>query len=129
MGFLDTIAAALPKEQAAAGQAGLPGALRQLIEHDSGGIGGLAERFRSAGLGQIVESWIGNGANRPVAPQEVGRALGDEQVGKMARQTGLSSSELLPLLARYLPTIVDRLTPQGKTPEPASRVEAAGQDH
>ena len=117
MSFLDTILDQLPQEHANAGPGGLGGAVQQLIERDSGGLGGLAERFRNAGLGHLVDSWIESGANRPASPQDVHQALGDQQVEKMAAQTGMSKSELLPLLARYLPAIIDRLTPQGKLPQ------------
>ena len=117
MSLFDTILSALPQEHADAGQGGLGGAFQQLIQKDSGGVGGLVNQFRSAGLGHLVDSWIGNGPNQPIAPQQVHRALGDEQVDRMADRTGMSKGELLPLIAQFLPTVIDRLTPQGKIPQ------------
>jgi uncharacterized protein YidB (DUF937 family) len=81
------------------------------------GVGDLLQRFQAAGLGHVADSWVGNGPNQPINPEDLHRALGDEQVQSMARQSGMSTSQLLPLLARYLPTIVDRMTPNGQLPQ------------
>jgi uncharacterized protein YidB (DUF937 family) len=77
----------------------------------------LRQRLQDAGLGHVVDSWVGNGPNQPVSPQELHRALGDEQVDDMARQSGMPASRLLPLLAQALPLIVDRMTPNGQMPQ------------
>jgi uncharacterized protein YidB (DUF937 family) len=84
------------------------------------GLGDLLQRFQGAGLGHVAESWVGNGANQPISPQDLHRALGDEQIQHMARQSGMSTSQLLPLLAQYLPMIVDRMTPNGQLPQRGS---------
>jgi uncharacterized protein YidB (DUF937 family) len=77
----------------------------------------LRQRFADAGLGHVVDSWIGNGPNQQVSPEDLHRALGDEQVDNMARQSGMPASRLLPLLAQALPMIVDRMTPNGQMPQ------------
>src|SRR5262245_58193573 len=41
-----------------------------------GGLGGLLNRFQQNGLGDEINSWIGPGQNKPVAPKQVGTALG-----------------------------------------------------
>jgi len=78
------------------------------------GLSSLLDRFRSAGLENVAQSWIGHGPNQQISPDELHRALGPEQVQNMAAQSGMPASQLLPLLAQYLPMIVDRLTPQGR---------------
>ena len=80
------------------------------------GLGDLLQRFQGAGLGHAADSWVGTGPNQPISPQDLHRALGDEQVQSLARQSGMSASQLLPLLAQFLPTIVDRMTPNGQLP-------------
>ena len=114
MGFLDTILQSLPQEHAREGESGLGGAIMQMIEGQNGGIAGLVRRFQSAGLGQQINSWVNTGPNQPVAPQDVHRALGDQQVNQLADRTGMEKGELLPLLAQFLPTVIDRLTPNGR---------------
>ncbi len=120
MGILDTIMNELPQQHANAGNGGIPAALKGLLTGGGGqqgtGLGDLEAKFRSAGLGRLFASWVGNGSNQPVAPEDVHRALGPDQVQAMASQSGMSVGQLLPMLAQYLPKIVDRLTPQGQLP-------------
>lgn len=82
------------------------------------GLNGLVERFQRSGLGGIVGSWIGTGANQPVAPHQVEQALEPNEIDELSRRTGLSREQVLDELARALPTVVDRLTPQGRIPQP-----------
>jgi uncharacterized protein YidB (DUF937 family) len=55
---------------------GLVAALLQLITNRStGGFGGFIGRFRDAGLGALVDSWITRGANNPISNAQVVSAL------------------------------------------------------
>jgi uncharacterized protein YidB (DUF937 family) len=81
------------------------------------GLAGLAERFRRAGQGDTVDSWIGTGQNRPISPNQLSDALGTNTVDSLARRTGMEQQDLLSQLAAILPGIVDQLTPQGRLPE------------
>ena len=81
-----------------------------------GGIDGILDRLRQAGFGSQVDSWISRGGNETIPPQQLGSALGDDTVQKLSATSGLSVSMLLPLLASFLPQIVDMLTPHGETP-------------
>jgi uncharacterized protein YidB (DUF937 family) len=81
-------------------------------------LGGVLDRFRSAGLGHIAASWIGPGHNDPISPHDLGRVIGDELLGQMVRHSGMRSrDQLLPLLARVLPMMVDKMTPNGRVPQ------------
>jgi uncharacterized protein YidB (DUF937 family) len=46
----------------------------------------------------------------------VHEGLGQQQVQQLSQRTGMSTSQLLPLLAQFLPVIIDRLTPNGRVP-------------
>jgi uncharacterized protein YidB (DUF937 family) len=81
-----------------------------------GGIDGILDKLRQAGFGSQVDSWISRDGNETVPPQQLGAALGDDTVQKLSSSSGLSISMLLPLLAAFLPQIVDMLTPDGKAP-------------
>ncbi|MGY2050542.1 YidB family protein [Methylobacterium sp. JK268] len=80
------------------------------------GLDQLIDRFRQGGLGDVVESWIGHGQNRPIAPQQLAQALGSDTVETLSRQTGLGRDDLLSQLAQVLPGVIDGLTPQGRRP-------------
>lgn len=82
-----------------------------------GGLGGLVAAFRQKGLGDVVSQWISTGPNPPITSAQVTDALGHETLGQFAGKAGVPVPEAADLLARILPTAVDRLTPDGKLPE------------
>ena len=83
---------------------------------ETGGVDGLVDKLRAGGLDQEVDSWVSTGANHPVDPQRLGAALGPETTQRLANRTGLDINALLPLLAAFLPQLINMLTPEGKTP-------------
>lgn len=80
------------------------------------GIMGLVSRFEQAGLGNVAQSWVGNGPNQSVTPQQLHQVLGDTQVNQLAQQSNMPPHDLLSQLAQVLPQLVDRMTPQGQIP-------------
>ena len=88
-----------------------------ITKHSSGnGLAGLAQQFDQQGLGQLMQSWIGTGENRPISPDQMNQVLGREQVEQLAQQHGMQGSELSGALAKMLPQLVDKLTPKGQVP-------------
>jgi uncharacterized protein YidB (DUF937 family) len=81
-----------------------------------GGLDGLMAKLRGAGLGDAVDSWISKEDNQELDPAALGQALGPDTVGKLASGTGIDVGQLLPMLAAFLPQIVDLLTPDGTVP-------------
>jgi uncharacterized protein YidB (DUF937 family) len=86
----------------------------------SGGVGGLVSSLEQGGLGSVVASWVGNGANQSVSGQQLGQALAGTPAGQhvqdMAQKAGVDPSEILGHLAQYLPGAVNHLTPNGQVP-------------
>ena len=80
------------------------------------GLGALIEQFKRKGLGETVDTWINTGANKDVAPRDVSVVLDGDTVNELSRRTGLSRDQVLTELARMLPNVIDRLTPQGRLP-------------
>ncbi len=119
-GFLDSVGSLLD------GPGGAPKGRRAVDDDLSGGelgpvvgngLGGLLDRFRQNGRGDLMESWIGGGANKPASPHDLDQALGSGAVDELARRTGLGRDELLSQLSQTLPQVVDGLTPHGRLPE------------
>src|SRR6476620_6171781 len=54
-----------------------------------GGLGGLISSLEAHGLGDVVKSWVGSGANLPIDPNQLGAALGRETISALARHSGL----------------------------------------
>jgi uncharacterized protein YidB (DUF937 family) len=82
-----------------------------------GALGGLVSRFEQAGLGHIAQSWIGNGPNQPVSPQQLQNVFGQDQVQSMANQAGMPQQDFLSQLSQHLPNAVNGLTPNGSLPD------------
>jgi uncharacterized protein YidB (DUF937 family) len=82
----------------------------------SGGLNDLIKQLQQHGLGDAVNSWIGTGPNETVAPNDIAKALGADQINSLMAQSGLSRDELLEGLSRHLPEVVDELTPEGQVP-------------
>lgn len=82
-----------------------------------GGLGGLVSSLEQAGLGNIVQSWIGQGPNQPVSPGQLQNAFGADQVQGMAAQAGMAPHDFLSQLSRHLPNAVDQMTPNGRLPD------------
>jgi uncharacterized protein YidB (DUF937 family) len=100
----------------AASGSGLPaGGLGGLL---SGGLDDLVRQFQGAGKGDIANSWVGTGQNKPIAPADLGNVLTDEQIAFLMARTGLSREELLAGLSEHLPQAVNHLTPDGRLPTP-----------
>jgi len=126
----DKIAEMLGSAQGGAGtgQSGLGGLLGQLSGGLgaggvggllSGGIGELVDRFKQSGQADTVDSWVGTGPNKQIAPSQVEQAIGPDVLETLSTQTGLSRQELLARLSRELPNAVDKYTPQGHLPTSA----------
>lgn len=82
----------------------------------AGGLGGLLEKFKQAGLGKTADSWVGTGKNEPVSPEQVKEVVGRDQLSEMAAKLGIPVDQVAGKLLKYLPGIIDKLTPGGKLP-------------
>lgn len=89
--------------------AGSGGALR-------GGLDDLLRQFEQSGHGDATQSWVGNGNNQTVSPDDIRKTLGEDVVNSLAQQAGLSQVDLLNGLSQHLPEFVNRLTPNGRMP-------------
>jgi len=85
----------------------------------SGGLGNLIRDLQQSGQGHTVQSWIGNGPNQNIAPDDLANALGGDTLNALTQQTGLSRDEMLEGLSQFLPDLVDQLTPNGRVPTEA----------
>jgi uncharacterized protein YidB (DUF937 family) len=81
-----------------------------------GGLGGLLDKLQKGGLGDVANSWVGSGQNKPVPPGKLGPALGPDIIKTLAQRSGLSEEDITRQLSQILPGLVDKLTPQGRLP-------------
>jgi len=98
-------------------------AVLQLIQNHPGGVNGLVESFHSNGLGGMVNSWIGSGENQAVSPDQIQQVLGSGQVQALAEKLGVSPEQASSTLSQLLPTVMDKLSPNGAVPEQSNLLQ------
>jgi uncharacterized protein YidB (DUF937 family) len=85
----------------------------------SSGLDVLINQFKQNGLEGVIDSWIGTGKNQTISPPQLRQALGEERVDELSKQTGAPQDDLLSQISKYLPGIIDKLTPNGQLPKQA----------
>lgn len=100
-----------------AGKAGsLLTAVLALIQEQSGGLAGFLDRFRSAGLGDMVSKWLSGAPTQPLGADSLQSALGQNTLSSIASRTGLSVSTATSALGFMLPKLIQSLAPGGAIP-------------
>jgi uncharacterized protein YidB (DUF937 family) len=82
----------------------------------SGGLGDLLKQFQQNGQGDTANSWVSQGPNKSISPNDLAKALGADQIDSLASQSGLSRNDLLAGLSQHLPDVINHLTPDGRLP-------------
>ena len=118
-------------KKVSSGAQGAHGTMSDLMNTMGGqthaGFNNLLSTLTNNGLADQVKSWVGKDANQEVSGQQVANALGPDTMNQVAQSTGLSQSEAADHLAQTLPTVVDKLTPDGSVPDEAGLENTAGQ--
>lgn len=79
-----------------------------------GGVQGVVSQLESQGLGGTVRSWVGNGANQPISPEQLAQAFGNNgTLQELAARFGMDPQTLAQKLSQALPHAIDHLTPGG----------------
>jgi uncharacterized protein YidB (DUF937 family) len=97
--------------------------LLHMINSTPGGLSGMLQNFHDKGLGGLMSSWIGTGQNLPISADQIQHVLGSDQVKELAAKAGISPDMASSALTQLLPTLVDKLTPNGQVPQHSSILE------
>lgn len=97
--------------------------LLQMINNQPGGLPALLQSFHDKGLGGLASSWVGTGQNLPITAEQVQHVLGSDQVQQLAAKAGISSDVAGASIAQILPSLIDKLTPNGQMPEHSNLLE------
>ncbi|MCX7415718.1 MAG: YidB family protein [Planctomycetia bacterium] len=65
----------------------------------------VVKQFEEKGMRDQVDSWVRPGPNKPVDRR---------QIDELARKRNIDREQLAEVLSRYLPKIIDELTPSGQ---------------
>ncbi len=114
MGLFDNISGALGGLVGQVTAAAAPGLIAAVLAKTNlGDLNGLVTQLQQNGLGDQVKSWLGNGANIHITPDQLRAALSSDQVKQIAAHFGLPVDEALKLLAEHVPNAVDQASPNG----------------
>lgn len=114
MGLFDSVAGAVLGKLG--GEQGKMAQVAMDLFNQYGGLSGILEKFKANGMAEQVASWVGKGANLPISAEQVSSVLGNSAVAEMAAKFGITPEALSSKIAEYLPTIVDKMTPDGDVP-------------
>jgi len=67
---------------------------------------GFIDKFRSAGLGSEVASWLGRTDGAALAGPQVERALGSTALGGIASRLGIGSGVVATAIGYILPKLI-----------------------
>jgi uncharacterized protein YidB (DUF937 family) len=118
MGLLDSVIGALSGIRGSGGSGDLLPAVLGMLADDGGGPGmrELTRRFERHGLSDVMASWIGCDDNLPIAPDVLQTVLGRDTIARLGDALGLAPRTTAERLARMLPYVIDKLTPDGIVP-------------
>ena len=111
MGLFDSVAGAVLGKLG--GQQGGMAQIALDMFNQNGGLAGVLDKFKAGGLGEAAASWVGKGENIPVSADQISSVLGSGAIAEMAAKFGISPEMLSAQIAEHLPTVVDKMTPNG----------------
>ena len=76
----------------------------------------VVRQFEEKGMRDQVDSWVRTGPNKPVDRRQIEDVFGQRELDGLARTKGIDRDQLAEVLAKYIPRIIDELTPQGQLP-------------
>lgn len=109
--------------------------LAYMTSKESGGLIGFLEKFKAAGFGPIVQSWLGGGpAAQPISNSQLETVLGSSGglLSQLTSRLTLERESVASSLGYLIPVLVGKLTPGGSIPSnlapEVSSMAAAGQN-
>ncbi len=89
-----------------------PGSIIAAITGLTGGkgfdIGSIINKLDIGGLGDISKTWLGDGTNGSISPNQVVDVMGKDKIADFAAQLGLSPDEAAGGLSEALPQMIDK---------------------
>lgn len=117
MGLFDSVMGAVQNQVTGGKGVLLNAAMAMVNDPKIGGLSGLLQKISQGGLAEQVASWVGTGENLPVSGEQIQTALGSSMMQDIAGKLGVDTGSAADSLAKLLPQVIDKLTPNGQIPE------------
>lgn len=87
-----------------------------------GGLQAILDKFRQGQFGDVVGSWLGNGANQQITGDHVQQVLGSDAIKQLAVKLGIDPAQAANTVAQFLPTVADATSPNGEVQQSGSEL-------
>ena len=74
----------------------------------------VVKQFEEKGMRDEVDSWVRTGPNKPVDRKQIEDVFGRRELDEIAGKRNIDRDQLAEVLSRYIPKIIDELTPTGQ---------------
>jgi uncharacterized protein YidB (DUF937 family) len=88
-------------------------------------LSALVKNLDGGGLGDLAKSWLGDGSNKGISPEQIGSAIGSDKLAEFASKLGISKDEAAGGLSEALPQMVDKASSGGSLLDSLGGVEGA----
>ena len=108
------LATGLLAQKMGGNNAAIGGVLNSLIGGgDKMDIGSLVGSLKEKGLGDVADSWLGDGANAEISADQLKDVLGADKISAAAAELGTDEGSLLDGLKGAIPQMVDKSSSGG----------------
>lgn len=94
----------------------------QIFNPKHGGPAGFLQSFRDQGLGDTVDSWLGQGPNQPISAAQLEGVLGADTLNHMSAKLDVPTATVSGAAAAILPDAVNELSEHGDLPDSAAGI-------
>jgi len=89
-------------------------------------MGSLMGKLTEGGLGDQVQSWMGDGDNQPVSDDQLKAALGEDQIAAASEKMGCDADSCAQQLSENLPDLADKFSGGGSMLDADGLMEKLG---
>ncbi len=86
-------------------------------------LGALLGNLDTGGLGDMAKSWLGDGDNAGISPEQINNTIGFDKIAEFASKLGISTEEATGGLSEALPQMVDKASSGGSLLDSIGGVE------
>ena len=105
---------------------GMMEALSGLTSGEGLDLGGITEKMKASGLGDQLESFLGDGENQEMSADQVKNAFGEEGLSNVANKLGVDTDTAASQLTDILPGLLDKASSGGNLLESVTGGGAGG---
>ena len=105
---------------------GMMEALSGLTSGEGLDLGGIMEKMKAGGMGDQLESFLGDGENQEMSADQVKSAFGEEGLSNVANKLGVDTDTAASQLKDVLPTLLDKASSGGNLMESLTGGGAGG---